>query len=184
MNLQCAKCKKINSGDARFCNFCGTVIALPVKKINSLATPLAIIAGVLLLCGFCGIFGLLSDKNKSNAPDQTSSPQQTFTSSAPELSAAPVAEETPLNLIKDKAEKTAKVISENANLRKTPSSAGEVLETLPEGASVKVIKQKGAWFLVRSAAQSGWIHGNTIRLAEPGSLPVESKSFPDRKSVV
>jgi hypothetical protein len=29
-----------------------------------------------------------------------------------------------------------------------------------------VIKQKGAWFLVRAATHQGWLHGNTIKLAE------------------
>jgi hypothetical protein len=61
---------------------------------------------------------------------------------------------------------TATVISENANLRGTPSEKGKVVETLRRDTQVAVIKQKDAWFLVQSTEYVGWLHGNTIRLAD------------------
>ena len=62
---------------------------------------------------------------------------------------------------------TAKVISINANLRKTANSSGAVIQSLPEGISVAVIKQRGAWFYVRAdGGQTGWLHGNTIKLID------------------
>lgn len=63
--------------------------------------------------------------------------------------------------------KAALVIAENAELRKSPSQNGEVIDSLSEDASIEVIKQKGAWFLVRTeSGQEGWMHGNTIRYSD------------------
>ncbi|MBX3266437.1 MAG: SH3 domain-containing protein [Acidobacteria bacterium] len=62
---------------------------------------------------------------------------------------------------------SAKVISENANLRGTPAASGKVVDTLPRATSVQVIKQAGSWFLVQAAEYVGWVHGNTIRLDAP-----------------
>lgn len=64
---------------------------------------------------------------------------------------------------------TASVISENANLRGTPTSKGKVIYTLQKGSKLEVIKQKGAWFLVQHSDYIGWLHGNTIRLDESPS---------------
>lgn len=61
---------------------------------------------------------------------------------------------------------TATVISENANLRGTPSQSGKVVETIENGTALEVIKQKGAWFLVQAADFVGWIHGDTIKYQE------------------
>ncbi len=60
----------------------------------------------------------------------------------------------------------ASVISENANLRGTPTNKGKVIYTLPKGSEIEVIQQKGMWFLVQSSDYVGWIHGNTIRLED------------------
>ncbi|HEY0050233.1 MAG TPA: DUF3761 domain-containing protein [Pyrinomonadaceae bacterium] len=51
-------------------------------------------------------------------------------------------------------------------MRKSVGQNGDALETLSAGASVEVIKQNGAWFLVKSGNREGWIHGNAIRLAK------------------
>ena len=73
---------------------------------------------------------------------------------------------------------TASVVSENANLRGTPTNDGKVVETLPKDSQIEVIKQKGAWFLVQSSDYVGWIHGNTIRLEKNSA----SKSSPIQKN--
>ncbi len=59
---------------------------------------------------------------------------------------------------------TATVISENANLRGTPTTRGKIVATLSRDDKVEMIKQKGAWFLVQSSTDIGWVHGSTIRL--------------------
>ncbi len=69
---------------------------------------------------------------------------------------------------------SAVVISENANLRGTPTERGKVVETLPEQTSLEIIKQKGVWFLVQSEEYVGWIHGNTIRLNDKSSPSYEN----------
>jgi len=74
---------------------------------------------------------------------------------------------------------TATVISENANLRGTPSEKGKVVETLRRDTSVEVIKQKDAWFLVQSTEYVGWIRGNTIRLTDGRSVPITERAAPN-----
>jgi len=56
------------------------------------------------------------------------------------------------------------VITEEANLRGTPTSAGEILAVVEEGDRFRLIEKKGAWYLVQTPAYVGWLHGNTIRL--------------------
>lgn len=63
----------------------------------------------------------------------------------------------------------ASVIAENANLRGTPNQSGKVVDTLPQGASLQVIQQKGAWFLVQTSDYVGWIHGDTIKYTSSAS---------------
>lgn len=60
----------------------------------------------------------------------------------------------------------AVVISENVNLRKLGSSTSEIIQTIPQGTNLEVVKQQNAWFLVKSDGKSGWVHGNTIRLMD------------------
>lgn len=74
------------------------------------------------------------------------------------------------------ASKTATVISENANLRKTANQSSPVVAEVSEGIEVEVIKQKSAWFLVRANGQEGWLHGNTIRLADQSESSIPSQS--------
>ena len=66
---------------------------------------------------------------------------------------------------------TAVVITDNANLRGTPTELGKVVETLPQDTVVEVIQQKGAWFLIQSTDYVGWMHGNTIRLSSTSVIP-------------
>ena len=61
---------------------------------------------------------------------------------------------------------SATVITENANLRGTPSESGKVVDTISQGTSMEIIKQKSAWFLVQTTDYVGWVHGNTIRLTD------------------
>ncbi len=70
------------------------------------------------------------------------------------------------NKSKIESVKIATVISENASLRKTGSQNGEILDVIPEGASIEVVRQKGAWFYVRVDEKTGWMHGNTIRYSD------------------
>lgn len=60
--------------------------------------------------------------------------------------------------------KRALVITENANLRKSADSKGEVIQTIPNGTNVEWVEQRGAWFAIRKDGKLGWMHGNTIRL--------------------
>lgn len=59
---------------------------------------------------------------------------------------------------------SASVITENANLRGTPTEYGKVVDTISQGTSLEIVKQRGAWFLVQTADYVGWMHGNTIRI--------------------
>jgi len=62
--------------------------------------------------------------------------------------------------------KKAVVIAENANLRKASNKNSDVVQVLPRGTNVLIIKQQGAWFLVEYGSQNGWMHGNTIQFVE------------------
>ncbi len=73
---------------------------------------------------------------------------------------------------------TARVISENANLRGTPKTSGKIVDTLPEFTNLEIIKQKGVWFLVQASEYVGWIHGNTIRLTETSTKIDRLSVFP------
>ncbi len=79
-------------------------------------------------------------------------------------STSPVVNSMPTNAPLIKRENTAVVISLHANLREKDNSSSAVLEVVPQDASVEVIKQQGAWFLVKTETNQGWLHGNTIKL--------------------
>lgn len=72
---------------------------------------------------------------------------------------------------------SATVISQNANLRGTPSSNGKVVEKLSQGTVVDVIQQRGAWFLVQSTDYAGWMHGNALKIAN-SFLTLEPQQIP------
>jgi len=79
----------------------------------------------------------------------------------------------------------ATVISENANLRGTPSQYGKVVETLESGSAIQVIQQKGVWFLVQTSDYVGWMHGDTIKYIastkKPLLRPTVVKTLPKTK---
>lgn len=56
----------------------------------------------------------------------------------------------------------ARVISENANLREAPSIVATSQQEIPEGTLVKILDEKGPWYVVRVRDSVGWMHGNTI----------------------
>lgn len=56
------------------------------------------------------------------------------------------------------------VITENANLRGTPSASGEILTRVEEGETFRLVETRGAWYLVETPDYVGWLHGNTIKL--------------------
>ncbi len=65
---------------------------------------------------------------------------------------------------------SATVVSEKANLRGTPSEQGKVVDTISRNATLEILKQRGAWFLVQTSDYVGWLHGNTIKLNESLTL--------------
>lgn len=96
--------------------------------------------------------GGTSDQNQNTIRNLSSAPTA---AAAPPLSSPPPAP--------DKSN-TAIVISRHANLRDADSAGATVLEVIPQDASVEVIKQQGAWFLVKTETAQGWMHGNTLKL--------------------
>lgn len=68
----------------------------------------------------------------------------------------------------------ARVISESANLRDTPSAGGMSEQEVPEGTLVKVLDEKLPWYVVRVVNRVGWMHGNTIEFVETRDLVPES----------
>lgn len=59
---------------------------------------------------------------------------------------------------------TGVVIANDANLRGTPTETGVIINSVEKDASLEIIKQKGAWFLVQTSQYVGWIHGNKIKI--------------------
>jgi hypothetical protein len=58
--------------------------------------------------------------------------------------------------------KYARVISQSANLRETPSVTGTGSLEITEDTLVKVLDEKLPWFVVRIGNRVGWMHGNTL----------------------
>jgi len=66
--------------------------------------------------------------------------------------------------------RTGTVIAERASLRDGPSQTAILIEAVPVGTTVKVLDEKGAWYVVRIEDAVGWMHGNTFRFeAAPSS---------------
>lgn len=72
--------------------------------------------------------------------------------------------------------RSATVTSENANLRETPSQTGRVKQEVPMGSEIKVLDNKGAWYVVRIADAVGWMHGNTFRFTSSSVSDQESST--------
>lgn len=170
MNLICPRCQITIVSDALFCKNCGTAFNVQPLRTNSISTPVIVIIAVVAVCALCGLFGLLS----SNRKTEVAKPANSYVSSTPAANSSEdassvrnlVEASSSSNTGQTKNNKLATVISENVNLRETANSNGAVIQTLPEGAEIEVIRQKGAWFYVSAGGQSGWLHGNTIRLAD------------------
>ncbi len=60
------------------------------------------------------------------------------------------------------AQRYARVISENANLRETPSVTSVRTVEVSEDTIVKVLDEKLPWYVVRVGNRVGWMHGNTL----------------------
>ena len=70
----------------------------------------------------------------------------------------------------------ARVISENANLRDTPSVSGVSEQEVAADTLVKVLDEKLPWYVVRVGNRVGWMHGNTIEfITTQGSSPATSR---------
>jgi uncharacterized protein YgiM (DUF1202 family) len=117
---------------------------------------------VIFSCAICGIIGKLDSNSNNSSGAPTTATNNTGYTSQPQNS--PI-RETPKTFVSQpsSSSKSATVITGNANLRDTPNSAGTVIQTVPEGGSVEVLKQKGAWCYVLSNGRKGWMHGNNIR---------------------
>jgi uncharacterized protein YgiM (DUF1202 family) len=63
----------------------------------------------------------------------------------------------------------ARVISERANMRDTPSANGNIEQDVAEGTMVRVLGLQGAWYVVRDRDRVGWMHGNTLEFIKSGS---------------
>jgi uncharacterized protein YgiM (DUF1202 family) len=59
----------------------------------------------------------------------------------------------------------ARVISDAANLRDTPSTASGTEQQIDEGTIVKVLDEKLPWYVVRAGNRVGWMHGNTLEFS-------------------
>ncbi|MBX7172773.1 MAG: SH3 domain-containing protein [Pyrinomonadaceae bacterium] len=127
-----------------------------------------IVLGVFVAIGFCCFARSNKDSSYSSSYPPSSS---SSTSSSPIPSNTPIPSSPPKSSVRQ-----AVIISQNANLRKSNSANGEIIQTIAEGTNVEVVKQQGAWFLVKNIDKSGWLHGNTIRLID--STP----SYSDAKS--
>lgn len=68
--------------------------------------------------------------------------------------------------------RNATVISLRSNLRDMPSDIGDVKQEISVGSEIKVLDNKGAWFVVRIGDAVGWMHGNTFRFDD--STPQET----------
>lgn len=76
------------------------------------------------------------------------------------------------------------VISEQANLRGTPSQYGRVVSEVTIGETFEVIKKSGPWYLVQTTEYVGWLHGNTVKLAGSASRAVRSSGASSDSSSV
>ena len=60
------------------------------------------------------------------------------------------------------AQRYARVISENANLRDMPNVSSTSLLEVPEETLVKILDEKLPWYVVRIGNRVGWMHGDTL----------------------
>ena len=63
------------------------------------------------------------------------------------------------------------VIVVKANLRGSPSTTGAVVTEVRLGDILKLIEERGSWYLVQSSKYVGWLHGNTIEFGKSTQKP-------------
>ncbi|HSE16928.1 MAG TPA: DUF3761 domain-containing protein [Pyrinomonadaceae bacterium] len=103
--------------------------------------------------------------------------------------ASPAYSSTPLST-QSRGEIVAAIVkSQKANLRDTPSNAGDVVTTVNKGDLLALIDATpiGPWYRVRDSKteSEGWVHGNTITLLQTIESPpvsVNSIQRPRRTS--
>jgi hypothetical protein len=185
----CASCYSGNLPESEFCYKCGGIYVSNLQQQHSVLGSndgkyLFILLGgvfgffllIIVAIVIAGAIARFSTSNTSTQPNPSSpirplsensvspSPSNTeFPKIVDRKTTIPLKSAKPT---KSSSAKKAVVITENANLRKVANSNSEILQTISEGISVEIIKQQGAWFLVKADGQTGWIHGNTIRLVE------------------
>ena len=59
---------------------------------------------------------------------------------------------------------SATITTEKARLLGTPSTTGMVVQFLPKGTHVSVLREDATWILVQSAEYVGWIHRDMVQL--------------------
>lgn len=162
----CNKCLMINFPETRFCEGCG-IENLKIKlKTNGLYWYCSgCFSGNIPETSYCRNCGLI---HQSKISEESISNNQN-----PAKIVLSIIFAATLILILFAVggfAQDAKVISENANLRGTPTESGKVVEVLSVDSNLKIIVQKGVWFLVQSTDYAGWIHGNTIKLLKKPSI--------------
>lgn len=187
--LKCPRCGNLNLPTSNNCTNCGNVLQLVRTSLSSknLIALLLVLAIPVLCCGICSLgktdrpSPVVSTTSTPTPPSSTATSlynKSAVPSNSPVPNAAAETDSAPKTLVRRSADsRTATVISESANLRETPDSNGTVIQELPEGSELRIVKQKSAWFFVKYGSQSGWVHGNTIKPAD--SKDGSSKSLPD-----
>jgi hypothetical protein len=178
LDWYCKTCYYANTASSRFCGKCGDQFNPNPQQPERLGSQdgkhVAILfGGIAGLVVFLAILGAIFQNSTQNPvpsqiyqPPITDSKSFTASNNEPTINVPAQTKSNTKTLAQNKSAtaKNAIVISENANLRKTPNQNGEVAQTIAEGTNVEVFKQRGAWFYVHSNGNTGWLHGNTIRL--------------------
>lgn len=69
----------------------------------------------------------------------------------------------------------AGTITRPAELRSTPFSDGKLLQTLPAGLNVEVLKRQGGWYQVKAPTASGWVRMWMLRFSTQASGATAAK---------
>ena len=179
----CANCHTANLPNTTFCYKCsGNYVPNPQQQQPFLGSK----DGKNLIIVLGGVFGLIFVAAFISAIvkplPRTTTTQSSYSSPVRALSENSVptpiskvelpktVEAKTANPTKSSTAKKAVVITENANLRKVANSNGKVIQTISEGTTIEIVKQQGAWFLVKADNQTGWMHGNTIRFVDAENL--------------
>lgn len=92
MKLICPRCQTHNQSDAYFCQKCGTgfnVQSIRPTRQNSISTPVIIITAVIAICGFGGVFSLLSGNKTEIAANTGTATAKSFISTVPPTITSP-----------------------------------------------------------------------------------------------